>query len=506
MKLKMFIPALLLTCAPLCAAGNAGKPDLPEGSVMENNDKYPGVVSYTLKNGLKLLILEKKFTPTVSFTTIFKVGNVDCVSGKTGLAHLFEHIAFKGTKTINAKNYTLEKQKLDEEEKIEQAILAEKNSVSPDQEKLKALQEEFIAAQKEAEELVEKDEYWKIYNNLGESGMNAFTSADYTGYVVSLPADRLEHWFIIESDRFKNPVLRELYKERSVIMEERRGNEADPNRITWEALNTAAFDAHPYHNPVIGWMDDIERITRTDAEDFHNKFYVPQNATIAIVGDVNPAEVVSYAEKYLGDWEAKPAAPQIYTREPGQKAEKTVNVFFDAQPLIKIGYHNPGMFDSDAPALFMAAEVLSSGKTGRLYKNLVEEKHMALYASAGYASASRYPSLFVIAAAPKAPYTLQDLDKAILDEVEKLKNNPPAQWDLDKILNNYEAELAANMESNEEMSRNLATNEEILGDWKFDWKFLDKLRQVTPQQISDAAKKYLTRANRTAVYLQPENK
>lgn len=505
MKYLAFLPAIMLCCAPVYSA--EAETQLPQGATVETNSKYPAVVSYQLKNGLRLLILEKKFVPTVSFTTMFKVGNIDSPQGKTGLAHMFEHMAFKGTKTVNATNYTAEKKALDKEEQLVQQLQAEQAKIHPDTDKIKQIQSELDEASKAADALINKDEYWKIYNTLGESGMNAMTSMDYTGYVVSLPANRLEHWMILESDRFKNPVLREFYKERSVIMEERRMGESDVNRILYEALNSSAFVAHPYHNPIIGWMDDIAGLTRTDGEKFFARYYVPSNATIAIVGDVRPAEVIRLAEKYFSSWQGEPVKEEVFTKEPVQKSEKKVTVFFKAKPALRIGFHNPGIYSQDMPALIMASEVLSNGKTGRFYKHLVEGKQIALFAYSDANSATRYPSLFLVAAAPKEPFTAEDLDKAIMEEIELLKNEPPTQWELDKILNNYEAEMIKQLESNSGIGLTIAHSQQIAGDWKYDWDLSDKLKKVTPREVSEAAKKYLIRSNRTVVFLSdPDEK
>lgn len=503
MKSLALLPMLMLCCAPLFAAGSDKTDALPSGAVKENDPKYPPVVSYTLPNGLKLLILEKHFVPTVSFTMVFKVGNVDGQQSKTGLAHLMEHMAFKGTKTINSTGYDKEKIALDRVEVAAKALIAEESSDTPDLKKLEELRKTMDAAEKEADALVVKDEYWKIYNTLGESGMNAMTSTDYTGYVVSLPSNRLEAWMTIESDRFKNAVLREFYKERSVVMEEHRMGEADPNRVMWQALVSNAFVAHPYHNPTIGWMDDLERLTRTDAEKFFKTFYVPNNATLAVVGDVKAAEVIAMAEKYFGSWESKPLPERAYTKEPPQKAEKIISVFFKAKPALRIGFHNPGTTHPDIYALMMACEVLSNGKTGRFYQHLVEGKEVALNAAAySFFPGNRYPSLMVIAAAPKAPHTVEELDAAIMAEIETLKKEPPTQWELDKILNNYDADMIKQLESNPGIGMSLAQNEGILGDWKYDWKTGEELRKVKPEDISKAAAKYFTRDNRTVVFLK----
>jgi predicted Zn-dependent peptidase len=321
--------------------------------------------------------------------------------------------------------------------------------------------------------------------------------------VVSLPSNRLESWMTVESDRFKNPVLREFYRERSVVMEELRMGEADPNRVMWQNLFSNAFTAHPYHNPTIGFMDDLKRLTRTDAEKFYAQFYMPNNATLAIVGDVRPAEVIKMAEKYFGSWKSAPLPERVYTKEPPQRSEKIVNIFFKAKPALRIGYHNPGSDNPDIYGLLMVSEVLSNGKTGRFYKNLVEGKELALYANSYHSTpGNRYPSLFVISAAPKAPHTVEELDAAILGEIERLKNEPPTKWELDKILNNYEADMIKQLESNSGLGMSLAHNEEIMGNWRYDWKTGEELRKVTPEQISKLAAKYLTRDNRTVVFLR----
>ncbi len=495
--------SLLLPCLMLFGQTAFAKGQLPPGATVEKDPKYPPVVSYTLKNGLKLLILEKHFVPTISFTMMFKVGNVDGQQGKTGLAHLFEHMAFKGTKTINSKGYAKEKAALAKVEEIARKLIAEESAAKPDAAKVEALRKAMAAAETEADKHIAKDEYLNLFKSLGEHGMNAMTSTDYTGYVTSLPSNRLESWMAIESDRFKNPVLREFYRERNVVMEERRMGESDPNRLMWETLVTNSFVAHPYQNPTIGWMDDLKRLTRTDAEEFYKTFYVPNNATLSVVGDVDPAEVIALAEKYFGGWQARELPPRTYTKEPPQKSERIVNVFFKAKPGLRIGFKNPGMDHPDIYPLIMASEVLSNGKTGRFYKNLVEGKQLALVAASSPSfPGNRYPSLMVVYAAPKAPHTSEELDAAIMAEIDKLKTEPPTQWELDKIINNYEAEMIKQLESNPGLGMSLAQNDRIMGDWRYDWNVGEELRKVKPEDISRAAAKYLTRDNRTAVFLQ----
>lgn len=499
MKLSYFLPCLLMFCQPAFAKDAPGK-DLPAGAAMETNPKYPPVLTYTLKNGLKLLILEKKFVPTVSFAMTFRVGNVDCPSGKTGLAHVFEHMAFKGTKVMNTSDYGKEKVILDKIEVTAKKMIAEESlGDKADPKKIQDLREELAGLEKAADAYAVNAEFTSTFEKIGANGLNAYTTVDETVYHMSLPADRLEAWMVMESDRFKNPVLREFYKERSVIMEERLRAEADPGNVLFENLSAAAFKAHPYKNPTLGWMDDLKKLSRTDAEDFYARYYVPNNATLAVVGDVKPAEVIRLAEKYFSGWQARELPSAAYTVEPAQDAEKRVSVFFNANPALEMGFHNAGENHPDTPALIMLSEVLSNGKTGRFYHNLVEGKQVALYAGSYHAIASRYPSLFLIAAAPKAPHTSAELETAVWDELDSVKKTPPTPWEMEKILNNYEADMIRGLESNMDLAKSLSRDDRIMGDWKYNWKLLEQLKKVTPEDVSKAAAKYLTRANYTLV-------
>lgn len=498
MKLSHFLPCFLMLCQPSFAKAAPGT-DLPPGASMEK-DPYPPVITYTLENGLKLLILEKKFVPTVSFAMTFRVGNVDCPSGKTGLAHVFEHMAFKGTKVMNTSDYEKEKVVLAKIEVAAKKMIAEESlEDKADPKKISELRKELADLEKAADAYAVNAEFTSTFEKIGANGLNAYTTVDETVYHMSLPSDRLEAWMVMESDRFKNPVLREFYKERSVIMEERLRAEADPGSVLFENISAAAFKAHPYKNPTLGWMDDLKKLSRTDAEAFYARYYVPNNATLAVVGDVKPAEVIRLAEKYFSGWKSKELPSAAYTVEPEQKAEKRVNLFFPANPAFDMGFHNPGENHPDTPALIMLSEVLSNGKTGRFYHNLVEGKQLALYAGSYHAIASRYPSLFMIAAAPKAPHTSAELEAAVWAEIDAVKNTPPTQWEMDKILNNYEADMIRGLESNIDLAKGLSRDDRITGDWKYNWKLLGQLKKVTPGDVSKAAAKYLKRDNYTIV-------
>jgi predicted Zn-dependent peptidase len=471
--------------------------NLPSGASIETAPGYPPVVSYTLKNGLKLLVLEKNFAPTISFSLAFRAGSVDCPPGKTGLAHLFEHMAFKGTETINTRDYAGEKAALDKVERAAAALIAAKGGQAQDRARVAVLEREMAAAEEEADAFVVMDEYSQIYRGLGQYGLNAGTAQDYTFYVVSLPANRLEAWMAIESERFARPVLREFYRERSVVMEEQRMYAAQPDRALMDRLMSEALTAHPYRTPIGGLMEDIERLTRTDAEKFYREFYVPNNAAMAVVGDVRPAEVIRLAEKYFAGWEPRPLPAADYPREPEQAAEKRFAMPFNAEPSLRMAFHNPGYGSPDIYPLIMASEVLSGGKTGRFYRNLVEGRQLALYAFSEHATGTRYPSLFVIAAAPRAPHTAEELEGAVWEELAALAARPPSAWELEKIVNNREAEMVKNLEAGLETAQILSLSQQVCGDWRFDWKVTEALRAVKPADVSAAAARYLTRRNCT---------
>jgi predicted Zn-dependent peptidase len=259
------------------------------------------VKEHTLKNGMKLLMVERHSSPTVATWIRFRVGSVDERSDERGIAHLLEHMLFKGTTTLGTKDYAAEKPLLEKIEVTAQALLAEKaKRAKADAARVAQLQQELDALEKEAGKYVIKDEFAEIYARNGGAGYNAFTSKDGTTYLINMPANKLELWAAIEADRMLNPVLREFYTERDVVMEERRRSyDASPDGKLWETFIAASFQVHPFGHPIIGWMSDIENLTRTKAEGFLKRYYAPNNAIVAVVGDIDPQAVVALMDKYF---------------------------------------------------------------------------------------------------------------------------------------------------------------------------------------------------------------
>jgi len=309
------------------------------------------VTEFTLPNGMRFLIIERHEAPVVSFHTYANVGSVDDPSGETGIAHMFEHMAFKGTPTIGSKNWPKEKAALANIEAVYDKLDQEKRKrFRSDPKKITAIEAELKDAIATADSFVEENEYDRIVESNGGVGMNAGTGEDSTNYYYSFPENRMELWFYLESERFLHPVFREFYKERDVVREERRMRvESTPQGKLVEALLATAFEAHPYRVMPGGWASDIDNFRETEAEGFYKKYYTPGNITIGIAGDVNPAVAKRMAEKYFGRLPKAPLPPLVRTVEPVQEGEKRVGVESLAQPFIAIAYKRPSQYSRTIP-------------------------------------------------------------------------------------------------------------------------------------------------------------
>lgn len=370
------------------------------------------VFEHKLANGMTVLMVERHQTPVVSINMTFGVGGVNEQVGQTGLAHLYEHMAFKGTRTVGTKDYAKEQPILEELHRVgtelEQRQRGQSMSAAPGESAaIEALQAQFKSLQEQALQYVAGNEMALLYQRHGGVGLNAATGKDLTRYMISLPANRLPLWAAIESDRMANPVLREFYKERGVVMEERRlRNDDSPNGLLFETFTSAAFRAHPYGIPTIGWESDILSLTPAEAEAFFKTYYGPGRATIGIVGDINPKEVIKLIENTFGKIPAAPPPPQIVTVEPMQRGERRVEVEFDAEPSLAIGYHKPGIGHADDYVFDVIDEILTDGLTSRLYRKLVRDNRLAasVNSDSNYPGV-RAPNLFVLHATPLAPHT-----------------------------------------------------------------------------------------------------
>ncbi|WP_447600659.1 M16 family metallopeptidase [Nitrospira sp. Nam80] len=468
------------------------------------------VIEHRLANGMTVLMVERHQTPVVSINLTFGVGGMNEQVGQTGLAHLYEHMAFKGTRTVGTKDYEKEQAVLEELhrvgaelERYDREAVSGRSGTDASGAQLKsereALQQRFKELQDKAGEYVLGNEMALLYQRHGAVGLNASTGKDITRYIINLPANRLPLWAALEADRMAHPVLREFYKERGVVMEERRLRTDDsPTGLLYEAFTSTAFQAHPYGVPTIGWASDIQSLTPEAAHEFFKTYYGPNNATVAVVGDINPTEVVTLMEQTFGKIPAAPAPPPIVTREPTQRGERRVEIEFEAEPSLAIGYHKPGLGHPDDFVFDVIDSVLTEGTTSRLYGKLVKEKRLAVSVmSDTNFPGVRAPNLFVIAATPRAPHTTEEVEAAILDEVERLKTEPVSAKELEKVLHNLDADLVRSLRSNSGLASQLSFYQTVAGNWRYIVQARDRIAAVTADDVQRVAKQYLTRANRT---------
>lgn len=467
------------------------------------------VIEHKLANGMTVLMVERHQAPIVSINMTFGVGGVNEQVGLTGLAHLYEHMAFKGTRTVGTRDYEREQAVLDElttvgneldrRERDEAARAQMEGKSHVASQEVQQLQRRFKELQDKAGEFVVGNEMALLYQRHGGVGLNASTGKDITRYVISLPANRLPLWAALESDRMAHPVLREFYKERGVVMEERRLRTDDsPNGLLYETFTSTAFQAHQYGVPTIGWGSDIMALTPAATEAFFKTYYGPNNATVAIVGDIQPKEVIALIEQTFGKIPAAPPIPALVTEEPPQRGERRVEIEFDAEPALAIGYHKPTIGHPDDFVFDVIDEVLTEGVTSRLYSTLVRDKRLAVsvLSDTNYPGV-RAPNLFVIAATPLAPHTTAEVESAIYEELERLKTEPISAKEFERVLNGLDADLVRSLRSNSGLASQLAFYQTVAGTWRYVLNARARIAAVTPADVQRVAAQYLTKPNRT---------
>ncbi len=486
------------------------------------------VTEFTLTNGLHFIILERHEAPVVSFHTYVNAGSVDDPGGKTGLAHMFEHMAFKGTETIGTKNYTEEKKALEALERAYDQLEAEQarrglrqgapaaNGGEPvtsgnghaslpleaGAKKLQALEEQVKAETAKAESYVIPNAYPQFIEENGGVGLNANTAEDSTNYYYSLPANRIELWFLLESQRFLHPVFREFYKERDVVREERRMRvDSNPEGKLMEALQATAFEAHPYRDTAIGWPSDIAHLRVGDAEEFFHKYYVPPNITIAIAGDVNPLEAKRLAQKYFSLLPARPLPEPLHTVEPPQEGPKRVAIETPSQPFLAMVYKRPDQRSADDPVLEVLSGVLGDGRTGLLYTSLVRDRKIALEVDTAPAyPAGEYPNLFLIFVAPSQGHEVEENEKAVNEVIERLKREKVDAETLARVKTKVRAALIRQLDSNTGMAEELAFYHVNYGDWQKMFTGLDDINRVTADDVQRVVRQYFVEGGRTVAY------
>jgi len=464
------------------------------------------VTEFTLANGFHFIVVERHDAPVVAFNSYVKAGSVDDPAGQTGIAHMFEHMAFKGTSAIGTTNWGIERQQLRDIEKAYDNLEEERNKgPRADPEKLEQLVNRLKTEIELGEKYVNQNLFTRLIEENGGSGLNAQTSNDSTVFYYSLPSNRAELWFLLESQRFYDPVFREFYKEREVVLEERRmSTDSNPEGLLRETFSAAAFEAHPYHNPPGGWLSDISNFRLRDALAFYKKYYVPSNITFGIAGDINAADARRLAEKYFSIIPAGPAPPLIHTLEPKQLGERRVFVESDSQPFELVGYKRPSETSPDDAVLEVIAEVLAGGRTGTIYKDLVRDKKIALSAGAlATFPAGKYPNLFMLYVFPNLGKSLDECEKPLLEVVERLKTEKVDEATLRRIRAQLRVSLIGRLETNESLASEVTSYYATYGDWRKLFTELQDFDKVTADDVMRAARQYFVPESRTVARVVP---
>jgi len=452
-----------------------------------------------LPNGLTLLVMERPEAPVISFYTHVDAGSVQEGPGTTGLAHMFEHMAFKGTQEIGTTNYLAEKHAL---EKVEVAYAAYQKEnlkdVGRDPAKAAQLEKAWKDAMDAANQFVVPNEFGEIVESQGGAGLNANTDLDETAYYYSFPENRLELWAYLESERFLQPVMREFYKERDVVMEERRlRTDSAPQGRLMENFLAAAYMAHPYGRPVVGWPSDLQSFSATDAIHFFHKYYVPSSITIAIVGDVKISHAMPLLEKYFGRIPAAPAPDPLPTQEPPQQSLREVVMHDQSQPVYMEGYHRGSFRDPDDAVFDVLSDLLSKGRTSRLYRSLVRDKQIAIGAQGGGYPGIKYPFLFLFSAFPAKGHTAREMAGPIHEEIERLKKEDVSDEELESVKTRAKADLIRGLGDNSGLALQLGLYQAMYGDWRELFHQIAHIDAVTKADIRRVAAKTFTEDNRT---------
>jgi predicted Zn-dependent peptidase len=457
-----------------------------------------------LSNGMKLLMVQRADEPSIAGGWVAHVGSANERPGMTGIAHLFEHMMFKGTPTIGTKDYQEDQRIIAEQERVRELMRDEERRMrelwrrgeiedleNPETKtaRYKELDREFKALIDRQREILVKNEFDRLYTSAGGSGMNAFTSYDMTGYFITVPANRLEYWMWMESERLLRPVFREFYAERDVVFEERRmRTESTPLGKFEEQFEAMFWNSHPYHWPVIGWPSDIPAISKAQADEFYATYYAPQNITLILVGDFDPAGAHTLAERYFGRIpRGKNKIPDVVTLELEQVVAKRLHAEAETNPQADILWHTVAFGHPDSYALAVLAQLLS-GKTGRLYKGLVLGREVATDTWA-WQDARKWAGLFNIGGQAKDGKTPEDVEQAIHAELEKLKSETVPAEELQKVKNNFAAAEYRKLVSNHPILFQLIFNEGK-GDWREINAAGKKIQAVTAEDVKRVANTY----------------
>ena len=464
-------------------------------------DGLPRVERIVLENGLRMLLLPRPGAPTVSFVMQYAIGGVHERPGETGVAHLLEHMLFKGTATIGTTDVEAERELFDRMDRLHESAV--EAAASGDTAEARRLRVEIDELEDEARTFVVGNEFDRILSRAGAQGLNATTTSESTTYFVELPANRAELFFALEADRLANPVFREFYSERDVVMEERRMRvDASPGGTLYERHLAAAYSEHPYGQPVVGFMADLERLGREDVERYYRTYYGPNNAVLAVVGNFDRSEVEAWARHYLEPVPSGREPRPVDAVEPPQLGERRIEVAWDAETALRIGWHVTDSRHADAPAIAMLSAVLTGGRTSRLYRRLVTDDRIAASVFSSTGPGSRFAQLFQIDLTPVQTSSAEEVERAVYEEIRRLQDDGPSLEEVERVRNQIEAGRVRRLQSNLGLAFQIADSESLFDDWTATFTATDRFRAVTVDDVRRVAREYLTPENRTVAILR----
>ena len=482
------------------------------------------VKEFQLDNGMLFLVVERPATPQIACRLAIRAGSALEESGKTGIAHLLEHMMFKGTQNFGTLDNEQDKRLQAEIEAAYQVVRQEQLKRTPDHDLINKKLAEMELLRQEVQKYYIPQVFSSQLGKNGAVGINAFTSHDQTQYMASVPADMMEQWFSIISEQLFEPAWREFYVEKEVVQREwayRYIN--NPGGAAWLDLYGTAYSAHPYRNPVIGWKSDMEKYSTQDARAFHDRYYNPSNAVCVLVGDITVEAAKRLAELYFGRYPAGDRAPEKVTVEPMQQGpRKSIRYLKGARtPLVRIGLHGAAMGTRDFYALDAMTMILSHGRSARLTQDITN-KGLAVEAWA-YNPDNRYAGMVMLGGSPNEPKkaaragiseeekhqayveACEELEKILFAAMGKMKVDLVSPRELQRIKKLNQRDFLDRMRSNEKLAGTLATLEVEVG-WTYLTEYLANIEAVTPEDIRRVARKYIHSDNKTSVYVIPGGK
>ena len=460
---------------------------------------FEKVRQFTLDNGVRVIMYRRGEAPIFAGAVTVRVGSTDEPTGFSGISHLVEHMAFKGTPEIGTSDYSKERRLLT---KVEEIAAQSKGGTALSESQKK----EWDSLQQQLENLWKTEEFSQQYEIQGSNGLNAETSAELTQYFVSLPRASFEFWLQRESGRLLEPVLRQFYQERDVVLEERRMNWDDrPQGKMWERLISTAFIRHPYRNPLIGYPDEVGSFTATQLKEFMKQFYVAGNIVVTLVGDVDPDRDRPLIEQYFGQLPKAVAPTRIIPTEPPQDGERSTTVLAPSEPEIWVAYRRVAFADPDSAALSLMGDILAGSNVSPLFEQLVKKDRVATAVDYGEGPGTAYPNLLMFTMSTRSGHSNDEVLKDFDRTIERFKAAGPSEHEVDVSKRRLTVNFLQGLDKNMSLAKSLASAELLYGDWHEMDRWYQSLSKVTPEEVKRVAQRYLRAKYRTIVRLERES-